>query len=196
MNYTGCRPLSEEEVAWLLDACEGRHRARDFALIVMGIHTGFRISELLSLRVSDVWDGSKITGEVRVAKGYMKGKKKARTMPLHKKVQEALLAYLQASRMWHPLFEDWPLFPAQGRPTRLSTRQAYEIIVAAAQRAGLDVERVGTHSLRKTFARRMWESPLVQRDPAKVARLLGHCSWGNALRYLEFADELDAAVVA
>ncbi len=196
MNYTGCRPFDDEETKRLLDACEGRNRARDFALIVMGTHTGFRISELLSLRVSDVWDGIKVAGEVRVAKGFMKGKKKARTMPLHEKVREALLSYLQASRMWHPLFQERPLFPSQGRGTRLSIRQAFEIIVSAAEKAGLDVDRVGTHSLRKTFARRMWVSPIVNRDPAKMARLLGHDNWGNTLRYLEFADELDAAVIA
>jgi len=196
MNYTGCRPLSEEEVDCLLDACQGRWRARDVALIEMGTKTGFRINELLSLRVRDVWNGSEVVRNIHVAKGFMKGKKKARTMPLHEKVREAVLSYLQASRMWHPLFQDWPLFPAQGRPTRLSTRQAYEIVVSAAKNAGLDVERIGTHTLRKTFARRMWESPIVNRDPAKMARLLGHDNWGNTLRYLEFADELDAAVVA
>ena len=196
MNYTGCRPLSEEEIVRLLDACQGRYRARDVALIVMGMHTGFRISELLSLKVKDVWDGSEVAKDVKVEKGFMKGKKKARTMPLHEKVRDAILSLLQSSRMWHPLFQDWPLFHAQGCHKRLSTRQAFEIVVAAAASAGLDVERVGTHTLRKTFARRMWVSPIVNRDPAKMARLLGHDNWGNTLSYLEFADELDAAVLA
>ena len=196
MNYTGCRPLSEDEIVRLLDACQGRYRARDVALIVMGMHTGFRISELLSLKVADVWDGREVAKEVHVAKGFMKGKKKARTMPLHEKVRESIRSLLQASRMWHSLFQDWPLFHAQGCQKRLSTRQAFEIVVAAATSAGLDVERVGTHTLRKTFARRMWVSPIVNRDPAKMARLLGHDNWGNTLRYLEFTDELDAAVLA
>jgi len=196
MNYTGCRPLSEEEIVRLLDACEGRYRSRDVALIVMGMHTGFRIKELLSLRVKDIWDGTKVAKEVHVARGFMKGKKRSRTMPLHEKVREALHSLLQSSRMWHPLFQDWPLFHSQGRPTPLSTRQAFDVVVDAATNAGLDVDRVGTHTLRKTFARKMWVSPIVNRDPAKMARLLGHDNWGNTLRYLEFTDELDAAVLA
>ena len=196
MNYSGCRPLSDDEISQLLDGCQGRYRARDVALVVMGMHTGFRIKELLSLRVSDVWDGSEVAKVVQVAKGYMKGKKKARTMPLHEKVRQAIHSLLQSSRMWHPIFKDWPLFHAQGRPTPLSTRQAFDVVIDAATQAGLDIERIGTHTLRKTFARRMWVSSSVNRDPAKMARLLGHDNWGNTLRYLEFADELDAAVLA
>jgi len=196
MNYSGCRPLSEDEIVRLLKACQSRYRARDVTIILMGMHTGFRISELLSLRVKDVWNGSEVTKEVKVAKGFMKGKKKSRTMPLHEKVRDAIHSLLQSSRMWHPLFQDWPLFHAQGCQKRLSSRQAFEIVVAAAASAGLDIERVGTHTLRKTFARRMWVSPLVNRDPAMMARLLGHDNWGNTLRYLEFTDELDAAVLA
>ena len=196
MNYTGCRPLTDDEIVRLLDACTGRYRARDVALITIGIYTGFRISEILSLTVAGVWTGSEVVKEVHVAKGFMKGKKQARTMPLHEKVREAIQSLLQASRMWHPLFQDWPLFHSQGCRKRLSTRQAYDIIVTAAERAGLNTDRIATHSCRKTFTRRMWGSPLVNRDPARMARLLGHQNWSNTLRYLEFADELDAAVLA
>ncbi|MFZ4776969.1 MAG: tyrosine-type recombinase/integrase, partial [Terrimicrobiaceae bacterium] len=156
MNYTGCRPLSEEEIVRLLDACTGRYRARDIALIVTGIHTGFRISELLSIRVHQIWNGSEVAREVKVEKGFMKGKRKSRTMPLHDKAREAILSHLQTSRMWHPIYQQWPLFHSQGCQKRLSTRQAYDIIVTAAERAGLDTKRIGTHTLRKVFARRMW----------------------------------------
>ena len=194
MTYTGCRPLSDDEVCRLLDACQGRYRSRDVALIVMGLRTGFRIKEILSLRVCDVYDGNEIAKVVRVSKGNMKGKKKARTMPLHESVREALLALLQSSRMWHPLFRTWALFHAQGRSTRISTRQAFGIIVSAASKAGLDIERIGTHSMRKTFAKNMYI--VVNHDMGRLARLLGHENFSNTLRYLEFGDELDAAVLA
>ena len=196
MNYPGCRPLSEEEVVRLIDAFTGRYRARDVALVVLGSHTGFRISELLSIQVNQIWTGTEVVKEVQVAKGFMKGKKMSRTMPLHEKAREAIWALLQSSRMWHPLFHEWPLFHAQGCQKRLSTRQAYDIIVNAAERAGLDTKRIGTHSLRKSFAKRLWTGRYVNMDPARMARLLGHQNWSNTLRYLEFADELNAAVLA
>ncbi len=65
----------------------------------------------------------------------------------------------------------------------------------AAESAGVDSDRIATHTLRKTFARRLWDSPQVGKDPARMARLLGHTNWSNTLRYLEFTD-LDAAVLA
>ena len=71
MNYTGCRPLTDDEIVRLLDACTGRYRARDVALITIGIYTGFRISEILSLTVAGVWTGSEVVKEVHVAKGFM-----------------------------------------------------------------------------------------------------------------------------
>ena len=46
----GCRPLSPEEVDEILVSFGDRYAARDKALFVMGVYTGFRITELLSLR--------------------------------------------------------------------------------------------------------------------------------------------------
>ena len=195
MDYTGCRPLSEPELEAILDGITGRYSVRDTALIVLGVHTGYRISELLSLRVGDVWDGRTVRREVVVAKGYMKGKARQRRMPLHERAREAIEAHIMTARLWHPLFSGWALFARQGRSEAIEPRQAYEIIRRAAVRAGLAPDRIGTHTLRKTFARRMWESPVIARDPAKMARLLGHENWSNTLRYLEFADELDEAVL-
>jgi integrase len=50
----GCRPLKEREIQRILKSLDGRYAARDRALILLGIKSGFRISELLSLRLSDV----------------------------------------------------------------------------------------------------------------------------------------------
>lgn len=33
---------------------------RDLLLFVLGINTGIRVSDLLSLKISDVWDGTEI----------------------------------------------------------------------------------------------------------------------------------------
>ena len=196
MTYTGCRPLTEDETERILNGCQGRYRARDVALIVTGIYTGYRLQELLSIRVGQVWAGNEVAHEVRVTKGYMKGKKRGRTMPLHQKVRDALHSLIQSTQMWHPLYRDWPLFRSQNRPKSLSTRQGFDIIVNAAKTAGLDTNRLGSHSLRKTFAARLWKSELIHRDMSLMAHALGHSNFSNTLRYLEFANELEAAILA
>jgi integrase len=51
----GCRPLTDTEITEVLQSFAGRYALRDKALFVLGLLSGFRISELLSLRVQDVY---------------------------------------------------------------------------------------------------------------------------------------------
>jgi integrase len=51
----GCWALTDDEVARVSQAFRGTHAARDRALFLLGVKTGYRISELRSLRVGDVW---------------------------------------------------------------------------------------------------------------------------------------------
>lgn len=45
-----CRPLSDDEIALTLKSFEGRFATRNACLLQVGVVTGFRISELLSIR--------------------------------------------------------------------------------------------------------------------------------------------------
>jgi integrase len=51
----GCRPLSEEEISQVTQAFDGPFALRNQALLLLDVRTGYRISELLSLRVGDVY---------------------------------------------------------------------------------------------------------------------------------------------
>ena len=195
MNQAGCRPLTDSEVTTLLSGFQGRYALRDQALVVLGVHTGYRVGELLSLRIADVWSGTEVRSSVTVARRWMKGGKRGRTVPLHERAKTALQAWILASGMDTDSFWDWPLFPCQHKCHPISRQHARRILVLAAEAAGVDSDRLATHTLRKTFARRLWDSPTVGKDPARMARLLGHTNWSNTLRYLEFTD-LDAAVLA
>ena len=196
MNETGCRPLSSAECERVLAAFEGRYQLRDRALFLLGIKTGYRISELLAIRIGDVWSDGKIKSAVTVGSAWMKGRKIARTMPINPVAAEAIRLWLRSARMEHAFFADWPLFPSQGRNKPISSRQAFSILAESAARAGLDLARVGTHSLRKSFASAAWSHPAVNKDMAKMAKLLGHRNFSNTLRYLEFLDgSLDTAVM-
>jgi integrase len=54
----GRRASTDDEVARMSQAFQRTYAARDWALFVRVIKTGFRIAELLSLRVGDVWQRS------------------------------------------------------------------------------------------------------------------------------------------
>jgi integrase len=92
----GCRPLTDDEIARVLAALErDRYHARNHALLVLGCRTGFRISELLSLRLGDVWRDGKVLTEVEVARRYMKGKRRSRRLPLHEEARTALEPWIR-----------------------------------------------------------------------------------------------------
>ncbi len=59
----GCRPLTNTEVEQVLGAFVGRSAPRDRALFVLGLKAGFRVSELLSLRVGDIAHAGRIAVE-------------------------------------------------------------------------------------------------------------------------------------
>jgi len=194
-SYSGRRPFTDLEIDRMVSGCTGNYAERNRLLILLGCYTGFRAQELLVIRIRDVWDGLACRNSVCVARRAMKGKKRSRTMPLHPRVCEAIIAWIgvlvAAGKYDHERY----LFSRKLTTHPISRRQAANIIRDACKSQDMDIERVATHSLRKSFARKMWESELVGRDMARMARLLGHENFSNTLRYLEFGTELDEAVL-
>lgn len=118
-------------------------------------------------------------------------------MPLHHTAAEAIHKWIIEARFTDPSMENQPLFCRQLTNKRLTRSQGWNIIKGAATRADIDIERVAGHSMRKTFATNMWNSPFVRKDMAKMAKLLGHENFSNTLKYLEFLDgSLEAAVLS
>jgi integrase len=76
----GCRPLTGSEITLIVQSFGGTDAARDKALFLLGVKSGFRISELLSLRISDVWEHGKLVSRVTVARRYMEHKPEGRTI--------------------------------------------------------------------------------------------------------------------
>src|SRR5262245_32648482 len=95
----GCRPLSDDEVKVIGKSFHGTFKERNKALFIVGIRTGFRISELLSLTVADVCQHGKIVDSLTVERRHMKGgkagKTSSRTVPLHPEARAALSVWLE-----------------------------------------------------------------------------------------------------
>jgi len=98
----GRKPLLETELP-LVYAALAEFSARDRALFILGLNTGFRISELLALNVGDVWDGERIRPQVKVTREKLKGGRgmrrkgiSSRTVPVNEAATQALQRYLFA----------------------------------------------------------------------------------------------------
>jgi site-specific recombinase XerD len=146
MNNVGS---DDEELDQVLAGCRGRYHLRDRALVVLGTHTGFRIGELLSLAIADVWDGRDVTRTVTVKAQYVKGGKVKRTMPLHERARTAIREWVLALHTKGITSPAQALFPRQLRNHAMTRHQARRIILLAASNAGIPLERLGTHTLRR-----------------------------------------------
>jgi integrase len=178
----GCRPLSDQEVTLASQSFSGQDATRNKALFLLGIRTGFRISELLSLQVRDVCHRGQIADRVTVQRRYMKRKTEGRTVVLHAEAKAALAAWVLGAHL-----TDGPLFPSHKGATRpISRVQAWRILQAAYTANGLQGQ-LGTHAMRKTFANRVYEK--LGHDLVKTQRALGHKNINSTVSYLSFREE-------
>lgn len=172
----GCRPLSDAEVAAALAVVGG---PRNRALLLLGIKSGFRISELLSLRVKDVFQNGSFVDEVAVARCNMKKKLEGRSVPLHAEAKAALSEWIGSSA-------DPELFVFQSRKglnRAMNRGQAWRILKAAFNKCGLN-GKLGTHSMRKTFAKKVYDN--TGKDLIATQEALGHRSMNSTAAYLSF----------
>jgi site-specific recombinase XerD len=120
-----------------------KHSQRDLLLFVLGINTGVKISDLLFLKVEDVWDGTKMK-EFLYIRDEKSEEKKA--FYLNSRVEMVLETYLTHSSFKCNDF----LFKSKKNDQPITRQQAYRIINHAAKEAGVP-GKIGTHTLRKTF---------------------------------------------
>lgn len=191
----GCRPLSEAEVSAVLEALTGPNALRDRALWILGVRSGFRISEILSLRVRDVFQSGRILERVTVPRRYMKRKAEGRTVLLHPAAREALRAWITELEARGQSGPDRVTFPSRKGTNRpIGRRQAWRILRQAFEGAEL-VGNLGTHTMRKTFADRLYER--LGGDLVKLQKALGHRSILSTAAYVSFREEeIDAAILS
>jgi len=185
----GARPLSDSELA----AVSAKLAPRDRALFVLGVCSGFRISELLSLKVGAVESGGRIAEQVTVQRRDMKGKIEGRTVDLNEKARAVLAEWLAYRRRRLDIGPAAWLFPSRNGG-RISRVQAWRVLTAAFRALGL-AGKLGSHCMRKTFAARMYDR--LGHDLIRVQKAMGHKSVASTTAYLSFAEsEVTAAILA
>ena len=154
---------------------------RDYCLFVLGINSGLRISDLLKLRISDISDKGKIKDRIRLRE---KKTNKFKDFPLSNSTKSALKEYLN-TREYN---ENEPLFISRKNKGFLLRQQAYKIINDVAKSVGIK-EKIGTHTLRKTFGYHAYNNGY---DITLIQKLFNHSSPSVTLRYIGITqDEMD-----
>jgi integrase len=165
---------SKYQVRELAEYYLRKGQLRNYALIVLGVHTALRISDLLRLKWEDVYDFE--TGTIRSSFCLTEKKtKKAKIIALNKAVISALtLLAAKKAVKGHSLIEN----PHTNKA--ISRIQAYRLIRAAAEALTFQ-QSVSCHSLRKTFGYHAWKSGV---SPAVIMEIYNHSSLAVTRRYL------------
>ncbi len=190
----GCRPLADMEVRNVVERLTGASK-RDTALFLLGIKSGFRISELLSLKVGDLLQAGRMVERVTVARRNMKKRVEGRTVLLHPEAKEALAEWFQELAAEEKLTAETFVFLSRKGDNRPVTRvHAWRVLHQAFTDTDLG-GKLGTHSMRKTFANKVYDA--LGHDLIKTQRALGHRNINSTACYLSFREEdIDRAILA
>jgi len=171
--------LSEPERKRMLrdvGARKGDASARDRVMLEVLLNTGIRLSELVGLDIADVdVDGKRIT--ITAKGGHVE------TRFINADLRRLLRRYL---RRRAEVDTESPAIFLSNRGTRISTRQVQARFRLWLAWAGIDRNGLSVHSLRHTFASRLyWRT----KDLVLVGRALGHRTMEASRIYVHEDDE-------
>ena len=185
----GTRPLDNDEIRRVSTCFTGTFEVRNRGLFMIGVSTGGRISELLSLEIGDVYQNGKAVGDLLFEKSIVKGGEVSRAVPVNRDGRRAIDDLIAWHRQHYGnTFDHRPLFPSrhQSGTVPMHRQTAHAILKKAFIAAGLN-GKLATHSLRKSFAQRVYNK---SGDIYLVQELLGHRNISTTQNYLgvNYAD--------
>jgi integrase len=191
----GMRDYTDEEIELVRKSFGGRYALRDRCYFEMALQMGLRVSEMLSIRVGQVYQYGRVVDELSIDRKHMKGgkagKASGRTLPIFAPTRPHILAWLERMagmlKVKHvkDLDPALPLFLSRvrnpdGSRRAIARETAWRIIKAIARDNELP-GAVGTHSTRKTLARK---AMAWSKDIRVVQKILGHKSLQSTECYL------------
>lgn len=163
---------------------------RDYLMFMIGISSALRISDILELKVSDVWDGKKPKTHIDVREKKTGKRKRFAISP---NLEKAIREYVKSSQLTQ---DDYLLTSNKpdefGNPKAISRQQAHDILSNAADWIGIK-DPVSTHTMRKTWGYWAYKSGV---SLALIMEALNHSSIANTKKYLGITqDDLDEVYI-
>lgn len=176
--------LTDDECLWLLNTvskgARRKVRERDLAMIVLLLHTGVRVSELINLKLTNV---DLKSGQIRIRR---KGNKE-QYLNLNGETVKLLAKYLAA----RPGAQNGDLFVG-ARGGKLDRSSIYRVVRKHLEHAGIDKGKRGPHLLRHTFCTRLHQKGV---DPFVIRDLAGHKSLTTTMRYVNIENREQAEAI-
>lgn len=170
--------LNIDDSKALLESISGTYKERDYAILVLFLNCGLRLSELVSINIDNI-DGD-------VLRVIGKGNKE-RTVYLNKACINAINDYLKVRKHDSVKLQDRKALFISQKNNRISPRTVQFIVKKYIKAAGLDDTKYSTHKLRHTAATLMYKHGNV--DIRALQQLLGHKSVATTQIYTHIDDE-------
>lgn len=159
---------------------------RNQLLIIIGLNTALRISDILSLKWEDIWDWDSQKTRTHI---FIREKKtgKDTCIYINQNISHALLLYYEflLEHNHSPKPEQY-IFTGQKDSSLPITRvQAFRIIKEAAKSCNME-GTISCHSLRKTFGYHAWKQGT---SPALLMHIYNHSSYQITKCYLGIDQE-------
>ena len=175
--------LTVEEAVRLMECVkadkESKTRLRDYAIIVLFLNTGMRLSELVGLNLEN------FDSDLTKVKVFGKGAKE-RIIYLNKAARAAMIEYLhQRLDPKHVRTSSNAVF-LSGRENRISNKTVQWMVQKYLKIAGLGSKGLSVHKLRHTAATLMYQSGKV--DIRVLKDILGHEQLNTTQIYTHVVD--------
>lgn len=165
------RYLEENECEKLLSVCDGKFALRDYCMLMLFMSCGLRISELVGLDVTDIYeDHLRVLG---------KGNKE-RIVYFAEGCREAIDDYLYVRNPEKIDEEDKNALFISKDYKRISVRGVEKMVEKKLKLAGLDSTRYSPHKLRHTAATLMLKNGV---DTRALQEVLGHSNLNTTQIY-------------
>lgn len=147
---------------------------RNYVMYMIGIYSGLRISDILSLRVRDVRGVDVITVTEQKT-----GKEKR--FPVGRDLKKVITEYIRDKKDYEYLIKS-TMPGVYNKP--ITRQQAYKILNDAGRKFG--VENLGTHSMRKTFGYHFYKQT---GNLGMLMKIFNHASEYVTLAYIGAAQD-------
>ena len=175
MNYV--EPIRDKKSINNIKSILKASSMRNFIMFTLGINSGLRISDILRLKVQDV------TGDKIIIREKKTGKVK--NFPLNPILKKEMTAFILDSKLTDC---DYLITSTKTKDQPINRQQAYKIINDACKAVGIH-DRIGTHTMRKTFGYHAYKAGT---DISLIQKMLNHSAPGITLRYIGITqDQID-----
>lgn len=146
-----------------------------YIMFLLGINTGLRVSDILTLKVED------ILGHTHIRIVEQKTGKTKRFL-INSRLQSVVAEYIENKKL---TAREYLIQSRKGTNRPITRVQAYRVLNSAAYKVGL--EEIGTHTMRKTFG--YWHYK-QNKDVAILQEIFNHSAPSITLRYIGINDDI------